>query len=145
MRVYSTNSFHLYEFAFSSRGNQENWGAGSFDGTNKPPLPNPSFPYAYLYAYFQINIRVCNCVYMCLDIHMNTFWKYVSIHTYISIYTYVYACVSLCIHIYMYNIRTNKGALLDFIMPLRSWHYKHINTCIYIPASTCQYRRARTA
>jgi len=43
-----------------------------------------------------------------------------SIHTYIYIYTYVYACVSLCIHIYMYNIHTNKGALLDFIMPLRS-------------------------
>ena len=53
--------------------NDLNWGVGSSYGTNKPPLPNPSFPYEYISPYINhayIYMYIHYDMYICIHIHM---------------------------------------------------------------------------
>jgi len=107
------------------------------------------YAYSYVYICFQIYtyLYTYEHIYVLHDI-FTFFYRFLYLHVHIYIYTYICKCMSMCIDIYMYNIGTNKNRCstrLDHAEALLALNIHIINMWNYIPASTCQCHRARTA
>ena len=99
-----------------------------------PSLPTLPLPHPHAHANAHVHVHVPVPVPVPVHVHVNV---YVYVYVYMYMYVYVFECVSVCAHVYVYDLPQWFHVTLANI----SYRYEHIKTCHHESSRTPQHSK----